>query len=274
MESILLIEEFNFDLSSLNAKALEERGTLWEEIQSYLLDYFPQNEPALSINPWHVQVVKGQLESLKYKDNNAFSINELLKYNHYQDVINMDFFILGYFNDQEFKEYFDQVEAKLKARVANFTVNYSTEEWNIDIEDYLTNNLLILNSNTFKVEIYDSFIRFPTGAKVQTYTPSELQEKLLNIICEDHYDDSDLGSIIEIIKPIPEEHLPYINDIAYNTSFPASGVFSHAESLKELAGLLVDELRIVAKTIEVLNEEWHGSGEELIQAAKVLVLQK
>lgn len=274
MDSILLIEEFDFDLSSLNAKALEERGSLWEEIQSFLLDYFPQNEPALSFNPWHVQVVKGQLERLKYKDNIAFSINELRKYNYYRDVLNMDFFILGYFNDQEFKEYFGQVEAKLKARVVNFTVTYSIEEWNIDIEEYLTNNLLILNSNTFKVEIHDSFIRFPTGAKVQTYTPSELQEKLLNIICEDHYDDSDFGSIIEIIKPISEEHLPFINNIATITSYPASSIFSHAESLRELAGLSVDELRIVAKAIAVLNDEWHGSGEELIQVAKVLVLQK
>lgn len=273
MESILLIEKFNFDLSSLNAKALEERGTLWKEIQGFLLGYFPQNEPALSFNPWNVQVVKGQLESLKYIDNIAFSINELRRYNHYQDVLNMDFFILGYFNDQGFKNYFDQVQAKLKARVANFTVNYSTEEWNIDIEEYFTNSLLNLNSNIINVEIHDSFIRFSTGVKVQTYTPSELQEKLLNIICEDHYDDSDFGSIIEIIKPISEEHMQYVIDIAYNTSFPAS-IFSHAKSLKELADLRTDELRIVANAIVILNDEWCGSVEDLIQVAKALVLQK
>lgn len=273
MESILLIEEFNFDLSSLNAKAIEERGTLWEEIQRYLLDYFPKNEPALLINPWSIQLLKAHLDSIKSNRNIAFSIDEVRKLSYFQDFLR-DVLSSCYLSDQEFNFFFDHVKAKLKARVAKFSVNYSKDEWNIDVEEYLTNNLLILNSNTFKVEIHDSFIRFPTGAKVQTYTPSELQEKLLNIICEDHYDDSDLGGIIEIIKPISEEHLPFINDIASNTSFPASSIFTHAESLRELADLKIDELRIVANATAVLNEEWHGSGEELIQVAKALVLQK
>ena len=67
--------------------------------------------------------------------------------------------------------------------------------------------------------------------------------------------------------------MQYVIDIAYNTSFPAS-IFSHAKSLKELAELRTDELRIVANAIVTLSDEWCGSGEELIQAAKVLVLQK
>ena len=274
MESNLLIEEFIFDLTSLNAKALEEKGTLWEEIQSFLLGYYPDNMPALDISPWHLQVCKGQLESLKYDCKAGFSLEELQKYSYYQDLLKMDLFFLGYLKDRDFLNFLEVVKAKLKARVDTFTVSYSKEEWNIDIEEFLSNSLLALKLDTFKVEIHDSYILFPNGVKVQTFTPSKLQENLLNIICEDHYDDSDFGSIIDIIKPITEEQLPFISDIAYNTSFPASSIFSHAEALRELAELKIEELGIITKAIAVLNDEWHGSGEELIQTAKVLILQK
>ena len=269
----MLIKQYIFDLTSLNAKALGKRESTWREIQSFLLDFFPENEPDITLNPWHMHVVKEQLKTLKFDSDCSFMLDQLKYVNLYYDMLAMNVYWLGYFEDKDFLFFFNQVKASVTTRAEKFIITYSKDEWDVDVEQYLLNNLELLNSNTFKVEIHDTYIIMPNGVKLQTHNPSKLQDELLNTICDGHYDTSDYGSIVEIIKPIREELLTSLNEIAIETSFIAGNIFTHASSLKELSEFNLEDVEAIAKAVSVLSDQWYGTGEELIQTAQVLILE-
>lgn len=178
--------------------------------------------------------------------------------------------------NQEFTKLSDQVINALTLWASTQHAVYTVDEWNLDIVEYYLNSLSLFNQYHWVVEIYPDKVIMPNGDKLLAYQPTPAQDKLLQILCEDRYDEyfTDMAPLIEEIKTIPESHLELLTGITkiFNDYHDFIGdLLTYLQALKKLTSYPLEDLEKIKHTISVLVEDWGQTVEELLASSAILL---
>lgn len=268
----LSVFEFDFTMSDLNFIP-SSNPTIYQtrDLLSKHLPEFKHSE-LLVKSSWHK--IAGMLENINCDPTAPFEdrvLASVLK-NKIGTLDHRPYIELN----QEFMKLSEQVINALTLWASEQHAVYTINEWNLDIVEYYLNSLSLFNQYHWVVEIYPDKVIMPNGDKLLAYQPSPAQDKLLQILCDDRYDEyfTDMAPLIEEIKTIPESHLESLTGITkiFNDYHDfIDDLLTYLQALKKLTSYPLEDLEKIKHTISVLAEDWGQTVEELLASSAILL---
>ena len=142
-----------------------------------------------------------------------------------------------------------------------------------DLEDFFLNTHNDFRGDHFKVVIDENHVIFPSGETLYGLTPTPKEKIIIETLLFNSYDETLLYEVVNIVKSIDKSKIKLISKIAYNYSYIS---FENApiKFLNKLASMQSHDnksLKEMAAAVQVLSPEWHGHGEELLNAVEKLI---
>lgn len=142
-----------------------------------------------------------------------------------------------------------------------------------DLKDFFLNTHNDFRGDHFKVVIDENHVIFPSGETLYGLTPTPKEKIIIETLLFNSYDETLLYEVVNIVKSIDKSKIKLISKIAYNYSYIS---FENApiKFLNKLASMQSHDnksLKEMAAAVQVLSPEWHGHGEELLNAVEKLI---
>lgn len=142
-----------------------------------------------------------------------------------------------------------------------------------DLEDFFLNTHNDFRGDHFKVIIDENHVILPSGEMLYGMTPTPNEKMIIETLLFNSYDETLLYEVVNIVKNIDKSKIKLISKIAHNYSY-ISFENTPIRFLNKLASMQSYDnksLKEMAAAVQVLSPEWHGHGEELLNAVEKLI---
>lgn len=177
--------------------------------------------------------------------------------------------------DQDFEKFANSLLENLQGWASKHYYLYTEDRalGQSDLEDFFLSTHNDFSGDHFKVVINENHVIFPSGETLYGMTPTPKEKIIIETLLFNSYDETLLYEVVNIVKNIDKSKIKLISKIAHNYSY-ISFENTPINFLNKLASMQSHDnktLKEMAAAVQVLSPEWHGHGEELLNAVEKLL---